>query len=183
MDRLVEFGMGMAMSQQIAASMNNMMANMRQPPLAPSPFQPLPVQSAINTAPHAAPVYQQFAGAGGTQIAPQQVSQNPAAFAHAGNNAPPPVSEKAAGAAESAYQAESPSENLLLPEVYYIAKGDSAEGPYSRTETARLMLKKEVDITTLIWKVGSAEWKTAVNFPELIALVALNPPALQEVHQ
>ena len=32
MDRLVEFGMGMAMSQQIVQNMNNMMASMRQMP-------------------------------------------------------------------------------------------------------------------------------------------------------
>ena len=32
MDRLVEFGMGMAMSQQITQTMNAMMASMRPPP-------------------------------------------------------------------------------------------------------------------------------------------------------
>ena len=32
MDRLVEFGMGMAMSQQIVKSMNDMMSQMNVPP-------------------------------------------------------------------------------------------------------------------------------------------------------
>ena len=44
MDRLVEFGMGMAMSQQITQTTNAMMASMRQPPQVQVAAQPLYVQ-------------------------------------------------------------------------------------------------------------------------------------------
>ena len=56
MDRLVEFGMGMAMSQQIVQGMNNMMASMRQPPLTQNVYNSLPVQKTINPVQNQQPV-------------------------------------------------------------------------------------------------------------------------------
>lgn len=96
MDRLVEFGMGMAMSQQIVQGMNNMMASMRQPPLTQNVYNSLPVQQTINPVQNQQPVYQQYNGF--QRVAFQQTSQNPAAFAQVGNVAeqitPPPSLSK-----------------------------------------------------------------------------------------
>ena len=182
MDRLVEFGMGMAMSQQIVQSMNNMMGAMRQPPLAQAVYQGLPVQQGVNSSMPQTSVYQQYAGA--TQlpvqkawsVAPQQVSQNPTAFANAGksvsDSVPPPVSQSTGSVT-----------GTIPPfsEVFFIShEKEKMEGPFSGTEIARLVAEKKVTSKTLVWKAGMKEWKTAVDFPELLALIALVPPELPE---
>lgn len=175
MDRLIEFGMGMAMSQQIAQSMNNMMASMRVPPQVQVASQPLYAQNTIQQGSPMQPVYQQYAGAQQRQgwlVAPQQVSQNQAAFSQAGSqnqsnvpSAPPPV----------------PSETLLLeqkfPEVYYISKkSGKADGPFTKTEAVRFLIENKLTAATPVWKAGGQSWQTAADFSELVALVALVPP-------
>lgn len=173
MDRLVEFGMGMAMSQQIVQGMNNMMASMRQPPLTQNVYNSLPVQQTINPVQNQQPVYQQYNGF--QRVAFQQTSQNPAAFAQVGNVAeqitPPPVPQENNGASENP--------DIPIFDVYYISrqKGNS-EGPFSSTEIARLVVEKQVKAETLVWKAGLTEWKTAADFPDILALIALVPPEL-----
>lgn len=143
MNRLMEFGVGMAMSQQIVKSMNGMMESIRQPKLVSSVFQPL----SANPAQNAQPNYQQYAG--------QQVSQNPAAFSNAAKTA----------------------EASPLSEVFYISReSGKSEGPYSGTEIARLVAEKKVTAKTPVWKPAMSEWKTAADFPDLLALIALVPP-------
>ena len=61
MDRLVEFGMGMAMSQQIAQTMNAMMTSMKQPPQVQVAAQPLYMQQPIQQGTPTQPVYRQYA--------------------------------------------------------------------------------------------------------------------------
>lgn len=173
MDRLVEFGMGMAMSQQIVQGMNNMMASMRQPPLTQNVYNALPVQQPINHAQMNQPVFQQYNGV--KQVVPQQVSQNPAAFANSdsmsANNVPPPVPQKNDTATNNA--------DLPLAEVFYISREQGkSEGPFSGTEIARLVAEKQVLANTPVWKPGYNEWKTAADFQELLALIALVPPKL-----
>lgn len=173
MDRLIEFGMGMAMSQQIAQSMNNMMASMRLPPQVQVTSQPLYAQSPIQQGSPMRPVYQQYADAQqkqGWQIQPQQVSQNQAAFSQAGkqsqaNVPPPPV----------------PKETLLpgqkFPEVFYISKeAGKADGPFTKTEAVRFITENKLTAATPVWKAGGQSWQTAADFPELVALIALVPP-------
>jgi hypothetical protein len=157
MDRLIEFGMGMAMSQQIAQSMNNMMCQMRQPTLTQNIYQPLQEQNRT-------PVYQQYA----TQ---QQVSQNPTAFSQAGKTArpvsPPPIPQNAVQSI------------LSIPEVFFIStENKKTKGPFCITEIARLVGEKKITAETLIWKNGTTEWKKAQDFTELLALIALIPPEL-----
>lgn len=175
MDRLIEFGMGMAMSQQIAQSMNNMMASMRLPPQVQVASQPLYAQSSIQQGSPMRPVYQQYADAQqkqGWQIQPQQVSQNQAAFSQAENQSqanvppsPPPV----------------PKETLLpeqkFPEVFYISReAGKADGPFTKTEAVRFIIENKLTAATPVWKAGGQSWQTAADFPELVALVALVPP-------
>jgi hypothetical protein len=162
MDRLIEFGMGMAMSQQIAQSMNNMMAQMKQPPLTQNLFQAN--QSQVQPR---QPVYQQYASA-------QQVSNNPAAFSQAGNVAatasPPPLPQ-------GSVQEKSTTN---IPELFYVCIEKEISGPFSGLEIARLVVEKKVSAETLIWKNGSQDWKKAQDFEELLALIALVPPKLPE---
>lgn len=61
MDRLVEFGMGMAMSQQIAKSMNEMMASIHTPPQMQVAAQPLYAMPTIQKGNPAQQVYRQTA--------------------------------------------------------------------------------------------------------------------------
>ncbi len=154
MDRLVEFGMGMAMSQQIVQNMNNMMASMRQMPQMQVYAQPLYAQPVMQQGMPMQPVYRQYAGqpepAPQPQAVPQQVQGKQEAL-------PPPPP---------------------LPDVYYIVQDGRQAGPYSGTESARLVAEKRVSAQTPVWKPGLAEWKTAADFAELVALIALVPPSV-----
>ena len=175
MDRLVEFGMGMAMSQQIVQGMNNMMASMKQPPLAQNVYNSLPVQQPVNSVQNQQPVYQQYNGY--QKVAVQQISQNPGAFAQAGSGdsltVPPPVPRDNRKTLESA--------SLPLFEAFYISRQKGiTEGPFSGTEIARLVAEKKVKAETLVWKAGLKEWKTAADFPDIVALIALVPPELPD---
>ena len=108
-DRLVEFGMSMAVAQQMVKSMNDTMVNMNIP------------------------------GAGNLM--------------------------------------QSPAQN---PKVYYAVIDGKQAGPFSETEIARLINDKKIAKETYIWYPGLTAWKTAENIPEILRLVALNPPALGE---
>lgn len=173
MDRLVEFGMGMAMSQQIAQTMNAMMASMKQPSQVQVAAQPLYMQQPIHQGTPTQPVYRSYAETPQRwQPAPQQVSQNPTAVSQVTQQnsvkaPPPPVPQGTAPVLSP------------LPEVFYISRdGGQAEGPYSGTEIARLVAEKQVTAKTPVWQAGSADWKTAAEFSDIIALIALVPPAL-----
>lgn len=163
MDRLVEFGMGMAMSQQIANSMNDMMARMRTPPQMQVAAQPLYAMQTMQQGTPAQPMFR--------QPAEQVASPSPAATANA-------AAQAVAGAAQASPQTPPPL--TALPEVYYAALDGAQCGPYSGTEIARLVLEKKVTATTLVWKGGMQEWKPAEEFPELLCLISLVPPALRQ---
>lgn len=179
MDRLIEFGMGMAMSQQIAQSMNNMMASMRVLPQVQVASQPLYTQNAVQQGSPMQPVYQQYANAQkqGWQIERQQVSQNSASFSQAANQnnsvqVPPPVPQT---------KKEEQKAIEFFPEIFYFSVDDGngnkkTEGPFSRTEAARFIINKRLTAKTPVWKSGESGWKNAGDFPELVTLIALVPP-------
>lgn len=153
MDRLVEFGMGMAMSQQIARSMNEMMAQMRTPPQMQVAAQPLYAMPLMQQGVPAAPALRQGAV--------QTPSSSPVAAANAGAQpAPPPLP--------------------AIPEVYYVAIDGKQDGPYGGTEIARLVLEKKVTAKTMVWKAGTEGWKPTEEFPELLCLISLVPPDLKQ---
>ena len=168
MDRLVEFGMGMAMSQQIVQTMNNMMESMRRMPQMQVAAQPLFVQQPIQPGVPVQPAYQAFAGQPPVpQVQAVQVGQAGQAV-QAGQSA---VAQKQP--AESAPALPPP-----VPEAYYVAQNGAASGPFSVTELARLVTEKKLSASTYVWKTGMTEWKTAADFTELVALIALVPPAV-----
>lgn len=179
MDRLVEFGMGMAMSQQITQTMNAMMASMRQPPQVQVAAQPLYVQQPVQPNTPVQAVYRQYAETPQRwQPAPQQVAQHPAAASQA------VPQSTATPAAPPVPQSVQPEPILPpLPEVFYISReGRKAEGPYSGTEIARLVAERQVTAQTPVWKTGMAEWKTAADFPDLLTIIALVPPELTKTN-
>ena len=155
MDRLVEFGMGMAMSQQIARSMNEMMAQMRTPPQMQVAAQPLYAMPLMQQGVPAAPALRQGAV--------QTPSSSPAAVANAGAQPAPP-------------QPPLPT----IPEAYYVAIDGKQDGPYGGTEIARLVLEKKVTAKTMVWKAGTECWKPTGEFPELLCLISLVPPDLKQ---
>ena len=164
MDRLVEFGMGMAMSQQIVQNMNNMMESMRRMPQMQVAAQPLVVQQPIQPGVPVQPAYQAFAGQPPVpQVQAVQAGQQVQAGQSAAQKQP----------AESAPALPPP-----VPEAYYVAQNGAASGPFSVTELARLVTEKKLSASTYVWKTGMTEWKTAADFTELVALIALVPPAV-----
>ena len=175
MDRLVEFGMGMAMSQQIAQTMNAMMASMRQPRQVQVAAQPLYMQQPVQQGTPTPPVYRQYVETPQQwQSVPQQVSQNPAA---ASQVAP----QRAAGTTPLSAPPPVP---LQFPTVFYIAgEQGTTDGPYSGTEIARLIIAKNLTVKTPVWQAGSAEWRIAADFPDIVALIALVPPDIPSVEQ
>lgn len=176
-DRLVEFGMGMAMSQQIVQSMNTMMASMQMPPKVQVSSQPLFAQNAISQESPMPPVYQQYANTQqgkSYQISPQQVSQNPAAFAQAGKQNLEKIPPSIPSASE---------QNLLseqkIPDFFYISPdGTKTLGPFTQSEVVRFIIENKLSNTTLVWKTGEQNWKKAADFLEIVALIALVPPKI-----
>lgn len=62
--------------------------------------------------------------------------------------------------------------------VYYVAINGKAEGPYSATELARLVVDGKVVKETYIWKPGMTKWDLAENLADVLQLVALVPPPI-----
>ncbi len=165
MDRLVEFGMGMAMSQQIVQSMNNMMNQMNVPPqihVGQQGFSLNPSQSASGAVPGMG-VVPGIPVAGRNLATPVQpytaVPSQPVS-----KESPPSVPQSA------------PAAPPPLPEVYYVVQDGKQTGPYNGTEIARLVMEKKVSASTSVWKTGMSEWQKADSFPELLCLISMVPP-------
>ena len=157
MDRLVEFGMGMAMSQQIVKSMNDMMSQMNVPPQIQVSRQGFSQNSTIGVQ-GAVP---------GVGVVPGIPVNGMAMATPVTQPVAPPVS-----------QAQTPPFLPQIPDVYYVADKGKQEGPYNGTEIARLVMEKKVTAKTYVWKPGMQVWKTAADCPDLVALIALVPPEL-----
>ena len=164
MDRLVEFGMGMAMSQQIVQNMNSMMESMRRMPQMQVAAQPLFVQQPIQQGVPVQPSYQAFVGQPPVQpVQPLQAVQQPVAQTKTAESAPalpPPV-----------------------PEAYYVAQNGAAAGPYNATELARLVTEKKVSASTYVWKTGMTAWQKAESFSELLCLISMVPPPVESIKE
>lgn len=104
-DRLVEFGMGMAMAQQMVGMMNQTMQTMQMP--------------------------------GGLQ--------------------------------KSRFQ-----------HVFYVALNNNAVGPLEDKELAQLVLNNKVTKDTLAWMPGMPAWKPIEQIPEILKVIALTPPPLNQ---
>jgi hypothetical protein len=73
----------------------------------------------------------------------------------------------------------SPSKNVALNFYYVILEGNKA-GPFSEKELSLLIADKKIVNETYIWKPGLLNWEKAEKIPEILKLVALNPPSFQQ---
>ena len=66
------------------------------------------------------------------------------------------------------------------PHFYYAMVDGNQAGPFSEQELSRLIAEKKIVKETYIWKPGLLNWKMAEQIPEVLKLVALNPPPFHQ---
>jgi len=72
-----------------------------------------------------------------------------------------------------------PMERTRAQSYFVVQEGRSA-GPFSEHELVRLIAEGKVTKETLVWRQGLPNWKSAVDVPDVLRLVALTPPPLPE---
>lgn len=60
--------------------------------------------------------------------------------------------------------------------AFYVVLEGKPAGPFSEEELTRLILNRQVDKNTHVWRQGMPKWDLIVNVPEVLRLVALCPP-------
>lgn len=65
--------------------------------------------------------------------------------------------------------------------LYYVALDGKQAGPFSETEVVRLVNEKRITKDTLVWHQGMPAWKRAEDMPEMLRIIALAPPPLDNV--
>lgn len=68
----------------------------------------------------------------------------------------------------------------VASKIYYVVIDGSPVGPLNDSELMQLIAQKRVDKSTLTWMPGMPAWKTIENVPEVLKVVALTPPPLNE---
>ena len=63
---------------------------------------------------------------------------------------------------------------------YYVAIDGRAVGPLNDGELMQLISQKKVNKNTLAWMPGMSGWKAIESVPEVLKVVALTPPPLDE---
>lgn len=107
-DRLVEFGMGMAMAQQMVGMMNQTMQQMYVP--------------------------------GSIQSMPKPVKP-----------------------------------------IFYVGIDNQPVGPLDEAQLTQLVLQKRINKDTLAWMPGMPAWKPIEQVPEVLKVIALTPPPMNQV--
>ena len=64
--------------------------------------------------------------------------------------------------------------------LYYAAIEGKQAGPFSETEIVRLINDKKITKETLVWHQGMTAWKHAEDVPEVLRIIALSPPPLEQ---
>lgn len=57
---------------------------------------------------------------------------------------------------------------------YYLTIDNKVSGPYKYEELSKLVAKRKLNGTTLMWHVGLTGWKYASDIPEINKLILLN---------
>lgn len=86
--------------------------------------------------------------------------------------------QKTAGATQSFLLGK---QNTLSEKIFYIAFDNKESGPYSEIEMTQLIKENKVTKSSLIWIPGMKKWDVAENIPEVLRLVALQPPKLPNI--
>ena len=75
------------------------------------------------------------------------------------------------------------AQNSMQPassKIYYVAIDGRALGPLNDSELMLLIAQKKVNKSTLTWMPGMRGWTAIENVPEVLKVVALTPPPLNE---
>lgn len=76
--------------------------------------------------------------------------------------------------------AQNPMQSAV-PKTYYVVIDGSPVGPLNDSELMQLIAQKRVDKNTLTWMPGMSAWKAIENVPEVLKVVALTPPPLNDI--
>lgn len=60
--------------------------------------------------------------------------------------------------------------------VYYLILDGKTAGPFTSSETSRLVNEGRINKDTFVWRPGMATWDKFGNVPDLLRMVALMPP-------
>lgn len=61
-------------------------------------------------------------------------------------------------------------------DLYYAVLDGEKSGPYTLVEVARLIVDKKITKNSYLWKPGMNKWAYADTFPEVVRLIAIDPP-------
>ena len=61
-------------------------------------------------------------------------------------------------------------------DLYFAVLDGEKSGPYTLVEVARLIVDKRITKNSYLWKPGMSKWNYADTFPEVLRLVAIDPP-------
>jgi hypothetical protein len=74
-----------------------------------------------------------------------------------------PVSSAAEEPAPAQFSAAAPAETSL---AWFVARGDSHQGPMSHADVQRMINTGELGTSSLVWKQGMANWQPAAQVPD-----------------
>lgn len=67
-----------------------------------------------------------------------------------------------------------------IPQIYYVAIDGNQVGPLNDGEITSLVSQKRIHKDTLAWMPGLPSWKPIEKIPDLLKIIALTPPPLNE---
>jgi hypothetical protein len=67
--------------------------------------------------------------------------------------------------------------------IYYAALEGRQAGPFSETEIVRLINEQKITRETPLWCQGMTQWKAARDVPEILRIIALGPPPLENTQE
>jgi len=70
--------------------------------------------------------------------------------------------------------------NAQKSHLYYAIIDEKKAGPLSEMDVMNLISKKKISNETYMWRFGFNKWKLAENIPDIVKLVALSPPPLDQ---
>lgn len=62
---------------------------------------------------------------------------------------------------------------------YYAVIDSQRSGPYNKNEFSNLITKKAINKESLVWRPGMSNWEVLEKVPDILMLVALQPPPIK----
>lgn len=79
-------------------------------------------------------------------------------------------------AIQNVNSAQTSSSPVLSLPSFYVARNEQATGPYTLDILREMIMKKEVENSTYVYRVSGNKWTLAIEEPELAKLLSLIPP-------